>query len=50
MTTSKTSTSDLVGRWLILILLAIYTIYNLGPIFWLVISSLKIAVRPTSPS
>ena len=29
------------SRWIILILLAAYTFYNLGPIFWLVISSLK---------
>ena len=41
MTESRTSAVDLVGRWLLLGLLALYTIYNLGPILWLVISSLK---------
>ncbi|WP_333816521.1 carbohydrate ABC transporter permease [Tabrizicola sp.] len=29
------------GRWLLLALLALYTIYNLGPILWLMLSSLK---------
>ena len=31
MTHSKTSTMDLAGRWLVLGLLAIYTVYNVGP-------------------
>ena len=29
------------GRWFLLALLALYTIYNLGPILWLMLSSLK---------
>lgn len=41
MSTSKTSAIDLAGRWLLPLLLIAYTFYNLGPIFWLIISSLK---------
>lgn len=41
MTASKTSAIDRAGRWPLFGLLALYTIYNLGPILWLAISSLK---------
>lgn len=41
MIPSRTSAFDTAGRWLLFGLLAVYTVYNLGPIFWLVISSLK---------
>lgn len=41
MSRSQSSAIDLAARWLLFGLLAIYTLYNLGPILWLVISSLK---------
>ena len=41
MTHAKTSTIDLAARWLVLGLLLVYTIYNVGPIFWLLLSSFK---------
>ena len=41
MTNSRTSMVDLATRWLILGLLIVYTIYNVGPIFWLILSSFK---------
>ncbi len=46
MISTRTSAIDLGGRWLLLLLLIAYTLYNLGPIFWLIISSLKSRVRP----
>lgn len=41
MSRTQSSAIDLAARWLLFGLLAIYTVYNLGPILWLVISSLK---------
>lgn len=41
MSPSRTSAFDLAGRWLIFGLLAVYTLYNIGPVFWLVLSSFK---------
>ncbi len=35
------STADLATRWLVLALLVVYTLYNVGPIFWLLLSSFK---------
>jgi multiple sugar transport system permease protein len=41
MNSSRTSAFDHAGRWLIFALLAIYTLYNIGPVFWLLLSSFK---------
>ena len=41
MSRSRTTGIDLAARWLFIGLLILYTIYNLGPIFWLLISSFK---------
>ena len=41
MNASRTSAIDVATRWIIFALLIAYTLYNIGPIFWLVLSSLK---------
>ena len=41
MNASRTSAIDVATRWIIFALLIAYTLYNVGPIFWLVLSSLK---------
>ncbi len=41
MSRSRQSGIDLAARWFFLALLAVYTLYNLGPILWLLISSFK---------
>ncbi len=41
MSRTNTTSIDLLARWFFIALLAIYTVYNLGPIFWLVLSSFK---------
>ena len=41
MSPSRKTGIDHAARWLFLGLLAVYTVYNLGPIFWLLISSFK---------
>ncbi|MDB5660532.1 MAG: carbohydrate transporter permease [Cypionkella sp.] len=41
MSAARNKAIDHLGRWLLLGLLLIYTVYNLGPILWLMISSLK---------
>lgn len=41
MSSHAQTKNNMMSRWIILVLLAGYTFYNLGPIFWLMISSLK---------
>lgn len=41
MAVQSTKLEKMISRWVLLFLLGTYSIYNLGPIFWLVISSLK---------
>lgn len=41
MAVQSTKLENMISRWVLLFLLGTYSIYNLGPIFWLVISSLK---------
>ncbi|MBB5751432.1 carbohydrate ABC transporter permease [Prosthecomicrobium pneumaticum] len=41
MTATRNQAYAHLSRWILLVLLGLYTIYNLGPILWLMISSLK---------
>jgi multiple sugar transport system permease protein len=41
MAVQSTKLKNMISRWVLFLLLGTYTVYNLGPIFWLVISSLK---------
>jgi len=41
MSVAHRTLSTRAANWLLLALLAVYIVYNLGPIFWLVISSMK---------
>ncbi|MCX5516318.1 sugar ABC transporter permease [Kaistia algarum] len=41
MPQSRNQALALLSRWTLLLMLVLYTIYNLGPILWLMISSLK---------
>ncbi len=41
MTKAQTDSVQKLTQWFLIALLAVYTFYNLGPIFWLIISSLK---------
>ncbi len=41
MTATRNQAYAHLSRWILLVLLGLYTIYNLGPILWLMVSSLK---------
>lgn len=41
MAVQSTKPKNMISRWVLFALLGTYTVYNLGPIFWLGISSLK---------